>query len=310
MNNGKENPIIINYKDYPQRKNSSPLLQNIPKKLYFRKHLSFEKLNENENIIKKPKKSIFYYKNPKFFNEMNINTQLNFLRKLSYENKMKDEYTQKYDSLSDKNLFPKLKRNNTESLDTKLDIDYKTYINKNKLKLTTKKKNYFNRANTEENENYKKIKNHPKKSTEKFYKIIFKSELSGPKESKSIIDNKFNMKYAENEEQYNLLIKKENLQKRIEGKKIKIRNVSPYIQMKLDDAQDKINFMKDVMDYTYPLFVLTKIKEKQKNLREMKRKRNIKNLNYINEKDRRILEIKAKNQRKTQYLLKSFSFLK
>lgn len=292
MNNGKENPTIINYKDY------------------FRKHLSFEKLNENENIIKKPKKSIFYYKNPKFFNEMNINTQLNFLRKLSYENKMKDEYTQKYDSLSDKNLFPKLKRNNTESLDTKLDIDYKTYINKNKLKLTTKKKNYFNRANTEENENYKKIKNHPKKSTEKFYKIIFKSELSGPKESKSIIDNKFNMKYAENEEQYNLLIKKENLQKRIEGKKIKIRNVSPYIKMKLDDAQDKINFMKDVMDYTYPLFVLTKIKEKQKNLREMKRKRNIKNLNYINEKDRRILEIKAKNQRKTQYLLKSFSFLK
>ena len=117
MSNGKENPIIINYKDYPQRKNSSPLLQNIPKKLYFRKHLSFEKLNENENIIKKPKKSIFYYKNPKFFNEMNINTQLNFLRKLSYENKMKDEYTQKYDSLSDKNLFPKLKRNNTESLD-------------------------------------------------------------------------------------------------------------------------------------------------------------------------------------------------
>ena len=310
MNNGKENPIIINYKDYPQRKNSSPLLQKIPKKLYFRKHLSFEKLNENENIIKKPKKSIFYYKNPKFFNEMNINTQLNFLRKLSYENKMKDEYTQKYDSLSDKNLFPKLKRNNTENLDIKLDIDYKTYINKNKLKLTTKKKNYFNRANTEENENYKKIKNHPKKSTEKFYKIIFKSELSGPKESKSIIDNKFNMKYAENEEQYNLLIKKENLQKRIEGKKIKIRNVSPYIQMKLDDAQDKINFMKDVMDYTYPLFVLTKIKEKQKNLREMKRKRNIKNLNYINEKDRRILEIKAKNQRKTQYLLKSFSFLK
>ena len=118
------------------------------------------------------------------------------------------------------------------------------------------------------------------------------------------------MKYAENEEQYNLLIKKENLQKRIEGKKIKIRNVSPYIKMKLDDAQDKINFMKDVMDYTYPLFVLSKIKEKQKNLREMKRKRNIKNLNYINEKDRRILEIKAKNQRKTQYLLKSFSFLK
>ena len=140
MNNGKENPIIINYKDYPQRKNSSPLLQNIPKKLYFRKHLSFEKLNENENIIKKPKKSILYYKNPKFFNEMNINTQLNFLRKLSYENKMKDEYTQKYDSLSDKNLFPKLKRNNTENLDTKLDIDYKTYINNNKLKLTTKKK--------------------------------------------------------------------------------------------------------------------------------------------------------------------------
>ena len=34
--------------------------------------------------------------------------------------------------------------------------------------------------------------------------------------------------------------------------------------MKLDDAQDKINFMKDVMDYTYPLFVLSKIKEKQK----------------------------------------------
>ena len=68
--------------------------------------------------------------------------------------------------------------------------------------------------------------------------------------------------------------------------------------------------MKDVIDYSYPLFVLSKIKIKQKNLRELKKQRNKKSLDYLNEKDRRLKEVKIINDNRTKYLLKSFSFLK
>ena len=80
--------------------------------------------------------------------------------------------------------------------------------------------------------------------------------------------------------------------------------------MKLDEAQEKVNFMKDIMDYSYPLFVLSKIKVKQKNLRELKKQRYKNKFDYLNEKERRLKEYKIQNDNRTKYLLKSFSFLK
>ena len=68
--------------------------------------------------------------------------------------------------------------------------------------------------------------------------------------------------------------------------------------------------MKDVFDYSYPFFVLSKIKIQQKNLRPIKEQRNNTELNYISEKDKRLKEMKKQNENRTQYLLKSFSFLK
>ena len=68
--------------------------------------------------------------------------------------------------------------------------------------------------------------------------------------------------------------------------------------------------MKDVIDYSYPLFVLSKIKIKQKNLKNMKKQRNNIFVNFTTEKDKRLKEIKMRDEKRTKYLLKSFSFFK
>ena len=78
----------------------------------------------------------------------------------------------------------------------------------------------------------------------------------------------------------------------------------------MEEALDKVNFMKDVIDYSYPLFVLSKIKIKQKNLMNMKKQRNNTFVNFTTEKDKRLKEIKMRDEKRTKYLLKSFSFFK
>ena len=94
------------------------------------------------------------------------------------------------------------------------------------------------------------------------------------------------------------------------GKKTKNKKTNNSIKLKLNEAQNKVKFMKDIIDYSYPLFVLTKIKVKQKNLRAMKKQRLKKYINYVSEKEKRLKEIKNRNEIRTQYLLKSFSFFK
>ena len=68
--------------------------------------------------------------------------------------------------------------------------------------------------------------------------------------------------------------------------------------------------MKDIIDYSYPLFVLSKIKVKQKNLKEMKKQMNKTYFQFIDEKERRLNEIKLRNENRTKYLLKCFSIFK
>ena len=314
MKNEKEKSYTIKKSNYQHKKYRNPIIKKLMLATSYNKYLSEKIINsENINFAKRLFVSNTNYKDPNFYNENSLNTQLFLLRKLSGANFKKSNLTKKLSIFSDNKTFPMLKRNNTENLDIKSKMENRKSIINNNKKLLLNKRNtfFFNRAQTETNLINDSFKKSNELSPEQLYKIIFKSQKNYHKDLKSIILNKYNMKYAENEEQYNFIIRKEYLKDISEGKRIKSKNVAPSIKLKLDEAQEKINFMKDIIDYSYPLFVLSKIKVKQKNLRELKIQRYKNNhFDFMNEKERRLREFKIQNDNRTKYLLKSFSFLK
>ena len=110
---------------------------------------------------------------------------------------------------------------------------------------------YINRYNNEINDYYNRVF----KMKPLFRKI------------KPIVDNKLNMKYAENEEQYKKIVEKEKKILLSQGKKPKNKKLSEYITLKVDDIKTRIRFMKGIVDFSFPGFVLTKIKAIDKKLK-------------------------------------------
>lgn len=82
------------------------------------------------------------------------------------------------------------------------------------------------------------------------------------------IENKLNIDYAESEKQYEERLLKINKKRREKGLRIKHENKSNHLDVKLQDLQEKMRFMKGVVNYSYPSFVVKKIKEINKVLKE------------------------------------------
>lgn len=138
-----------------------------------------------------------------------------------------------------------------------------------------------------------------------YYNRVFKMKPLFRK-IKPIVDNKLNMRYAENEEQYIKIIEKENKTLLSEGKKIKNKAPSNYIVTKVDDIKTRIRFMKGIIDFSFPGFVLTKIKSIDKKIRrENEKKYKAKDFHSPVEK-RNILNNKRFSDRKT-YLYECFN---
>ena len=139
------------------------------------------------------------------------------------------------------------------------------------------------------------------------YQKIFKQKGLFRNRNEKMMNNIFNLDYAEDEKMYELKKIKENKKLAELGKPLKHNNHSKKnLDIKLKDCREKISFMKGVIDYSYPGFVVSKIKEVDKNLKEKyKEERKIKDhLCPVNE--RRKKESILREERK-KYLLKSFS---
>ena len=304
---------------------------------------SFEKTNTKNNTIKNTISN--YFKNPFFFNDNNLNLQLKILKEL---NKMKfirnltPGNTNLNTNYSTNNSFNKANNNhrrpkiniytknnrtyykdksfnldlpNISIINNKEDNNIKLEINDNdENNIKTKKFNSFykfsnsRRVNTLNNKNFKKSPQNLKDIDEYFYEIIFKSKPLFKFSKKLIIDNKFNMIYAENEEQYKKIIEKEYIKLLSKGKKVKSKNNSVSIRLKLKETKNKIKFMKGIMDYSYPGFVLSKIKNMQKKLNEHKKNPNHKYI--INGMEKRNKEKEERNNFRKEYLLKSITLYK
>ena len=124
--------------------------------------------------------------------------------------------------------------------------------------------------------------------------IFYKSILFRPKPR--YIDNRLNLVYSENESQYKLLMEKRSKVMNEKGIFLRFDEDSEKIKERVNVIKTKIKFMKNIMDYSYPSFMLTKIKvwgkELQKNKTEEKltpfeeqknliKNRNILRTNYL-----------------------------
>jgi hypothetical protein len=88
-----------------------------------------------------------------------------------------------------------------------------------------------------------------------------------------LINNKLNLEYAENEEQFDKRLIKHNFNLLKKGEKIKHFSGPTFSEIKLNELQNKVKFIKSVTDYSYPDMVLFKVQQSEKMLK-------IKNKNY------------------------------
>ena len=78
-----------------------------------------------------------------------------------------------------------------------------------------------------------------------------------------LINNKLNIFYAENENQYIKKLKKHNEKLKLKGKKI-IHELGPTKdQLKLNRIKDSLGFIKKIIDYSYPIMVLSKVRKER-----------------------------------------------
>ena len=89
MKNENEKSIKDKKSGYIHKKYNSPAIKKLVLTSYYNKYFSPKKSKENINIFETPSKSNINYKAPIFYNENNLNAQINILRKLSFDNNTK-----------------------------------------------------------------------------------------------------------------------------------------------------------------------------------------------------------------------------
>ncbi len=309
------------------------------KNLYKNKNNNINNTNSNYytmgNTI-----SDFYYKNPFFYNEKNLNIQLKVLKELEkldlsqnsistqtnyntksnspkkidnkffINNSAERTITNKKISFMNMNIqFPNFPKIQKKDKNLQIEINDNS-IKDDEIKLDKRKKykSLENSLHPGKKSNRKSYRQKIRENDEYFYKIIFKAKPLFKLEPKFVFDNKLNMIYAENEQQYKKIIEKQYQKLISKGKKVKSKNVAPSIKLKLNETKRRIEFMKGIMDYSYPRFVLSKIKIMQKKLNEHKSKASY--LNRLNEMQIRSEEQKKRNKSRRDYLLNCITLLK
>ena len=225
----------------------------------------------------------FYYKNPQFLNDSNIQKQINILL-TNVTNKKNSERLPKiiFDENNEVNEIKEIKNN---------------YLKTEENEILPKTKKYgrdrFN-INNISNDNSKSCRD-INKSVDYTYKSIFPNDNLF-KEKTKYIDNKLNLIYCQNESQYKYIMEKRN---KLKGVNI-IEEESEKINKRLDNIKTKVKFMKNVIDYSYPSVLLTKVQIWKKHLSQIKGEEKL----LPQEKQKN--QIKNRNIIMTNYLKKNF----
>ena len=246
--------------------------------------LSFLKLKilNTDSDLKKSRYR-FYYKNPQFLNDSNIKKQINILLTNVTNNKNKEE-------------LPKIifdKNDEVNEINEIKNKYLKTEENEILPKIRIHKRKGFNISNIS-NDNSKSSYN-INKSVDYTYKSIFPNDNLFKGKTK-YIDNKLNLIYCQNESQYKYIMEK---RKKVKGANI-IEEESEKINNRLNNIKTKVKFMKNVIDYSYPSFLLAKVQIWKKNMAKIKGEEKL----LPQEKQKN--QIKNRNIIMTNYLKKNF----
>ena len=246
--------------------------------------LSFLKLKilNTDSDLKKSRYR-FYYKNPQFLNDSNIKKQINILLTNVTNNKNKEE-------------LPKIIFDKNDEINEINEIKnkyLKTEENEILPKIRIHKRKGFNISNIS-NDNSKSSYN-INKSVDYTYKSIFPNDNLFKGKTK-YIDNKLNLIYCQNESQYKYIMEK---RKKLKGANI-IEEESEKINNRLNNIKTKVKFMKNVIDYSYPSFLLAKVQIWKKNMAKIKGEEKL----LPQEKQKN--QIKNRNIIMTNYLKKNF----
>ena len=246
--------------------------------------LSFLKLKifNTDSDLKKSRYR-FYYKNPQFLNDSNIKKQINILLTNVTNNKNKEE-------------LPKIifdKNDEVNEINEIKNKYLKTEENEILPKIRIHKRKGFNISNIS-NDNSKSSYN-INKSVDYTYKSIFPNDNLFKGKTK-YIDNKLNLIYCQNESQYKYIMEK---RKKLKGTNV-IEEESEKINNRLNNIKTKVKFMKNVIDYSYPSFLLAKVQIWKKNMAKIKGEEKL----LPQEKQKN--QIKNRNIIMTNYLKKNF----
>ena len=214
---------------------------------------SFNKINKKTNYNTLSPLKFKYYSKLLNQNKSNKNSNIADSKPLIAVNYYKDPFF-----LNENNLKTQLQILRAINRETISPSNYDT-IESNKDTLPTL---YDLKSST-----FHYFKTNSLESDDFYYKSVFKMKPLF-KKIRPVVDNKLNMRYAENEEQYKKIIEKEQKVLLSQGKKVKNKNNSEHINIKMNDIKNRIRFMKGVIDFTFPGFVLTKIKAIDKKLKK------------------------------------------
>ena len=276
--------------------------------------------------------NLFYFKNPKFydssfFSEKSLNqTILNLKESLGNNCNVSKDLLNNLDENKKKikikkNLFQSVYENynNYKSLNASI-IDSKS-INENSI--SKNKNQMFIRNNPSTKYLKNKIKYIKLQKNKKSHDINFKNNLllkkgfedylygkifvERFKNREKLMNNRLNLIYSENIEQYQKLYSK-----RITNKKLVNENLFDATERennligKVNYVKNKINFIKGVIDYSFPEVILYKINIESKNIRELQDKRSD---SFRIPFEREDYLLKKLNKKKTEKLSKSFSII-
>ena len=142
------------------------------------------------------------------------------------------------------------------------DFSIPRSTNDNKVKKNFKLASACSNYSKKTDFNIKKTSdNKSKNNVDYFYKSIFATKPIVKSKFDKYIDNKLNLLYAENLQQFKLIMDRKNkLEKNNKFLSSNESDECEKIKKQVNDIKNKINFMKSIMDYSTPHFLLTKAK--------------------------------------------------
>ncbi len=194
------------------------------------KKITIQNLKKNLDHKKKFEKLQLYYKDPSFFNDINIENQKKSLKTI-----FKRDLDLQTETIYSDNFFS----NNVTNFPT----------------ITTEKSMILRK------------KSDNKKEDLKYYERIFKRKGLWKKKVKSI-DNLLNIRYADNEKQYLTLAEKENKNRMKKGLSTKQFSLSNFTQNQINFIKFNVEFIKSIEDFVLPIFVNEKTRCLSKRLKK------------------------------------------